>query len=71
MDVGHFSFFRDEIDNCLTCNKQISKFTFATNNGVCDDCPRLTHIAPQFWKVIYHLAEQGWFDAIKTIELYG
>lgn len=61
----------EEVDHCLTCNKEISKFVYATNNGVCDDCPRLTAIAPQFWKVIMKLANEGWFEAIKTFELYG
>lgn len=41
-------------DRCLTCGAIISEFTFNVNNGVCDDCPRLTKIRPEFWKVIFH-----------------
>lgn len=65
------SYFREAIWHCLTCNAKLSEFSFEVNNGTCDDCPKLTAIAPEFWKVIMHLAERGDFDALKTIEVYG
>jgi hypothetical protein len=61
----------DHFDHCLTCGRKVREFEFTSNNGVCDDCPRLTVIAPEFWKVINHLANQGDWNAQETFRKYG